>query len=71
MERLLSFTPQSTSLQINGETSQLDSDLTSWCQMASEVRPFVLLAGALASLMIISGVSLYEVMTNVAFSNFI
>lgn len=51
------FTPQSTSLQINGETSQLDSDLTSWCQMASEVRPFVLLAGALASLMIISGVS--------------
>lgn len=52
------FTAKSDEISINGETSALSSDLTSWCTMASEIRPFVLLAGALASLMIVSGVGL-------------
>ena len=52
------FNAQSSSLEINGEASALDSDLTSWCTMATEIKPFVLLAGALASLMIVSGVSI-------------
>lgn len=52
------FTAKSDDISINGETSALSSDLTSWCTMASEIKPFVLLAGALASLMIVSGVGL-------------
>jgi len=52
------FSAKSDEISLNGETSALSSDLTSWCTMASEIRPFVLLAGALASLMIVSGVGL-------------
>lgn len=52
------FSAKSDEISLNGETSALSSDLTSWCTMASEIKPFVLLAGALASLMIVSGVGL-------------
>jgi|GEM_PF-492600 len=52
------FTAKSDEISINGENSSLSSDLTSWCTMASEIKPFVLLAGALAALMIVSGVGL-------------
>lgn len=52
------FSKKSDSLSINNQTSSLDSDLTSWCEMATEARPFVIAAGALASLMIVSGISM-------------
>lgn len=52
------FTADSSEISLNGESSSIDSDLTSWCTMASELRPFVILAGAIASLMIVSGVGL-------------
>lgn len=52
------FSAKSDDISLNGENSTLSSDLTSWCTMASEIKPFVLLAGALASLMIVSGVGL-------------
>ena len=52
------FNSKSDQVTIGGETTSIDSDLSSWCTMASEVRPFVLMAGAIASLMIVSGVSM-------------
>lgn len=52
------FNQKSDQVTIGDQTSSIDSDLTSWCTMASEVRPFVLMAGAIASLMIVSGVSM-------------
>lgn len=52
------FQKESNDITINGEKSSFDSDLTSWCDTAKDIKPFVLLAGALASLMIVSGVSI-------------
>lgn len=52
------FSADSSEISLNGESSSIDSDLTSWCTMASELRPFVILAGAIASLMIVSGVGI-------------
>lgn len=52
------FNQKSDQVTIGDQTSSIDSDLTSWCTMATEVRPFVIMAGAIASLMIVSGVSM-------------
>lgn len=52
------FNSESAQITLGNETSDIESDFTSWCTMASEIKPFVLLAGALASLMIVSGVGL-------------
>lgn len=54
------FQNQSSQISINDQTSSVDSDLSSWCTMASEVKPFVIAAGSIASLMIISGVGIKE-----------
>lgn len=49
------FSKDSETIKLNDETTEVDYDLTSWCDMATEVKPFVLGAGAIASLMIVSG----------------
>lgn len=54
------FQNESSQISINDQTSSVDSDLSSWCTMASEVKPFVIAAGSIASLMIISGVGIKE-----------
>lgn len=50
------FTAERTTIEIAGHKSTFESDLTSWCDMASEIRPFVIMAGALASFLIAAGV---------------
>lgn len=50
------FTPGSQTISLDNTSSGLDYDLTSWCELASELRPFVLAAGALMSFLIASGV---------------
>ncbi|MEB3755190.1 hypothetical protein [Acinetobacter sp. MD2(2019)] len=50
------FRAETTQITIGDQTSQLDSDLSSWCDSASQLRPFVITAGAIISLMIVSGV---------------
>lgn len=52
------FGADSTAITINGQTTSLASDLTSWCQMAIDVKPFVIAAGAIIAFMIASGVSM-------------
>lgn len=54
------FQNKSSQISINDQTTSVDSDLSSWCTMASEVKPFVIAAGSIASLMIISGVGIKE-----------
>lgn len=49
------FSKDSETIKLNDESTEVDYDLTSWCDMATEVKPFVLGAGAIASLMIVSG----------------
>ncbi|MGM7389976.1 virulence factor TspB C-terminal domain-related protein, partial [Acinetobacter baumannii] len=40
-----------------GDTSaSIDYDLSSWCELASDLRPFVLAAGALMSFLIAAGI---------------
>lgn len=50
------FTAERTTIEMAGHKSTFESDLTSWCDMASEIRPFVIMAGALASFLIAAGV---------------
>lgn len=50
------FTPGSQTISLDNTSAGLDYDLTSWCELASELRPFVLAAGALMSFLIASGV---------------
>lgn len=50
------FTNRSNEISLNGQSSGLDSDFSSWCQMAIDVRPFVLAAGAIIAFLIVSGV---------------
>lgn len=46
----------STAISLNGESTSIDSDFSSWCKMAVDVRPFVLAAGAVIAFLIASGV---------------
>lgn len=46
----------STAISLNGQATSIDSDFTSWCKMAVDVRPFVLAAGAVIAFLIASGV---------------
>lgn len=48
----------STAISINGQVSSIDDDFTSWCQMAVDVRPFVLAAGAIIAFLVASGVGI-------------
>lgn len=50
------FSSDATSVTIGGETSLIESNFTSWCDMATELRPFVLIAGGYFSFMIIAGI---------------
>ncbi|MEN8392534.1 hypothetical protein ABFP25_15635 [Acinetobacter indicus] len=49
------FSARTDQISVDGNTVSLESDLTSWCEMAVEVRPFILFAGAWISYLIISG----------------
>lgn len=50
------FSPGSQTISLENTSAGLDYDLTSWCELASDLRPFVLAAGALMSFLIASGV---------------
>ncbi|MDA0698067.1 MAG: virulence factor TspB C-terminal domain-related protein [Proteobacteria bacterium] len=50
------FTPGSQTISLEDTNAPIDYDLTSWCDMATEIRPFVLVAGALMSFLIASGI---------------
>lgn len=50
------FTPGSQTISIENTSAAIDYDLTSWCELAADLRPFVLAAGALMSFLIASGV---------------
>ena len=50
------FTAGSQTISIENTSAGIDYDLTSWCQLASDIRPFVLAAGALMSFLIAAGV---------------
>ncbi|MBF7691746.1 hypothetical protein I2F30_13580, partial [Acinetobacter sp. SCC474] len=43
-------------ISLENTTASIDYDLTSWCKLASDIRPFVLAIGALMSFLIASGV---------------
>lgn len=45
-----------TAISLNGQATAIDSDFSSWCKMAVDVRPFVLAAGAVIAFLIASGV---------------
>lgn len=49
------FQKDSERIQLNDESTVLDYDLTSWCDIATEVKPLVLGAGAIIAMMIVSG----------------
>lgn len=49
------FQKDSESIKLNDESTVLDYDLTSWCDIATEVKPLVLGAGAIIAMMIVSG----------------
>lgn len=50
------FTPGSQTISLEDTSAPIDYDLTSWCDMAIDIRPFVLAAGALMSFLIASGI---------------
>ena len=50
------FSPGSQTISLENTSAGIDYDLTSWCELASDVRPFVLAAGALMSFLIAAGV---------------
>lgn len=49
------FTQRTDDLGFNGTSAQVDSDLSSWCEMASEIRPYVLMGGGWFAFLIVSG----------------
>ena len=50
------FSPGSQTISLENTSAGIDYDLTSWCEFASDIRPFVLTAGALMSFLIAAGV---------------
>ncbi|WP_336928203.1 virulence factor TspB C-terminal domain-related protein [Acinetobacter oleivorans] len=50
------FTPGSQTISLGDTSASLDYDLSSWCELATDLRPFVLAAGALMSFLIASGI---------------
>lgn len=52
------FKTGSQTISLEQTTASIDYDLTSWCDTASQIRPFILAAGALMSFLIASGVIL-------------
>ncbi|MBF7691732.1 virulence factor TspB C-terminal domain-related protein, partial [Acinetobacter pollinis] len=50
------FSPGTQNISLENTTASIDYDLTSWCKLASDIRPFVLAIGALMSFLIASGV---------------
>lgn len=50
------FSPGSQTISLENTSAGIDYDLTSWCELASDIRPFVLAAGALMSFLIAAGV---------------
>lgn len=50
------FTPGSQTISLEDTTAGIDYDLTSWCDLATDLRPFVLAAGALMSFLIAAGI---------------
>lgn len=54
------FSPGSQTISLENTSAGLDYDLTSWCELASDLRPFVLAAGALMSFLIASGVIMWR-----------
>lgn len=50
------FSPGSQTISLENTSAGIDYDLTSWCELASDIRPFVLAAGALMSFLIVAGV---------------
>lgn len=50
------FSPGSQTVSLENTTAAIDYDLTSWCELAADLRPFVLAAGSLMSFLIASGV---------------
>lgn len=50
------FSPGSQTISLENTSAGIDYDLTSWCEFASDIRPFVLAAGALMSFLIAAGV---------------
>lgn len=50
------FSPGSQTITLENTSAGIDYDLTSWCELASDLRPFVLAAGALMSFFIAAGV---------------
>jgi len=50
------FTPGSQSISLGDTSASIDYDLSSWCELATNIRPFVLAAGALMSFLIAAGI---------------
>lgn len=50
------FSPGTQTISLENTSAGIDYDLSSWCQLATDVRPFVLAAGALMSFLIAAGV---------------
>lgn len=50
------FSPGSQTISLENTSAGIDYDLTSWCELASDIRPFVLAAGSLMAFLIASGV---------------
>ncbi len=50
------FISGSQAISLEDTNASIDYDLTSWCDMATDIRPFVLAAGALMSFLIAAGV---------------
>ncbi|MDY0764024.1 virulence factor TspB C-terminal domain-related protein [Acinetobacter pittii] len=50
------FTPGAQTISLGDTSASIDYDLSSWCKLASDLRPFVLAAGALMSFLIAAGI---------------
>ncbi|HGH3284432.1 virulence factor TspB C-terminal domain-related protein [Acinetobacter baumannii] len=50
------FTPGAQTISLGDTSASIDYDLSSWCELASDLRPFVLAAGALMSFLIAAGI---------------
>ncbi|WP_312967893.1 virulence factor TspB C-terminal domain-related protein [Acinetobacter gerneri] len=46
----------SIDISLNDTNAGIDYDFTSWCKMATDLRPYILGAGALIAFLIASGV---------------
>ncbi|MCH2013742.1 hypothetical protein MKX19_16830 [Acinetobacter pittii] len=50
------FTAGAQTISLGDTSASIDYDLSSWCELASDLRPFVLAAGALMSFLIAAGI---------------